>query len=115
MHTVVTAIGSPVDERRRVRTCARCTPPPSSTSSCRSAVWRVPTAPVRSKCAQIRCRGSGAGINLANSLAAIDYDPAQAKIGSLLRAIRSAGYTAGTAKIRIPIKYMRCVSLRHPG
>ena len=49
-------------------------------------------------------------VNLANAVASIDYDPARAKVSDLLNAIRSAGYAAGTAKLRIPIKYMHCAS-----
>ena len=49
-------------------------------------------------------------VNLANAVASIDYDPARAKVSDLLQAIRAAGYAAGTAKIRIPIKYMHCAS-----
>jgi copper ion binding protein len=49
-------------------------------------------------------------VNLANALASIDYDPARAKVSDLLHAIRAAGYAAGTAKLRIPIKYMHCAS-----
>ena len=49
-------------------------------------------------------------VNLANALASIDYDEAQVKVGALLRAIRSVGYAAATAKIRIPIQHMHCSS-----
>jgi len=51
-----------------------------------------------------------AHVNLANAYASIDFDPARAKVQDLVRAIRSAGYSAGTAKVRIPIKYMHCSS-----
>ncbi len=51
-----------------------------------------------------------AHVNLANAQATINYDPARAKVSDLLRAIRSLGYTAGTARIRIPIKSMHCSS-----
>src|SRR6516225_9260942 len=51
-----------------------------------------------------------AHVNLATARAAIDYDPTSAKVADLLQAIRSVGYTAGTAKIRIPIKRMHCAS-----
>ena len=51
-----------------------------------------------------------AHVNRANALAAIDYDPEHATVSDLLQAIRSVGYTAGTAKIRIPIKHMHCAS-----
>jgi Cu+-exporting ATPase len=52
----------------------------------------------------------GAQVNLANATASIDFDPGRAKVADLLRAIRSIGYAAGTAKIRIPIKRMHCAS-----
>jgi P-type Cu+ transporter len=51
-----------------------------------------------------------AHVNLANAQAAIDYDPARAKVSHLLQAIRSVGYSAGTARIRIPIASMHCAS-----
>jgi Cu+-exporting ATPase len=51
-----------------------------------------------------------AHVNLANKQAAIDYDPAHATASNLLQAIRSVGFAAGTAKIRIPIKRMHCTS-----
>jgi len=51
-----------------------------------------------------------AHVNLANALASIDFDPSQAKIPDFLRAIRAAGYIAGTAKMRIPIRSMHCSS-----
>jgi Cu+-exporting ATPase len=49
-------------------------------------------------------------INLVNALASVDYDPARANVVDLLGAVRSVGYAAGTAKVRIPIKYMHCTS-----
>ncbi len=49
-------------------------------------------------------------VNLASALASIDYDPTRAKASDLLQAIRSVGYTAGTAKMRIPIKSMHCAT-----
>jgi Cu+-exporting ATPase len=51
-----------------------------------------------------------AHVNLANASASIDFDPARAKVVDLLRAIRSLGYSAETAKVRIPIKHMHCSS-----
>ena len=51
-----------------------------------------------------------AQVDLANALASVDFDPMRAKIADLLQAIRSVGYAAGTAKIRIPIKSMHCTS-----
>ena len=49
-------------------------------------------------------------VNLVNAMASIDYDATRAKVSDLLQAIRSVGYTTGTAKMRIPIKYMHCAS-----
>ena len=53
---------------------------------------------------------ASAHVNLANRLGIVDYDPEQVKISDLSRAIRAAGYVAGTAKIRIPIKNMHCTT-----
>src|SRR6266700_4661939 len=49
-----------------------------------------------------------AHVTLANGMASVDFDPTQTKVGDLLRAIRSVGYAAGTAKTRILIKSMHC-------
>jgi Cu+-exporting ATPase len=49
-------------------------------------------------------------VNLVNAVVSVDYDRTRAKVHDLLQAIRSAGYSAGTAKVRIPIKYMHCSS-----
>ncbi|WP_292329033.1 copper ion binding protein, partial [Mesorhizobium sp.] len=51
-----------------------------------------------------------ASVNLATQTAMVSYDPAQAKVAEILRAIRSVGYAAGTATMRIPIKNMHCTS-----
>ncbi len=51
-----------------------------------------------------------AHVNLANKTAHIGYDPARTQIREILRAIRSAGYSVGTATARIPIKNMHCSS-----
>src|SRR5215472_5963820 len=51
-----------------------------------------------------------AHVNLAEKIARVAYDPARAKVADILRAIRSAGYTVGTATARIPIKNMHCSS-----
>ena len=51
-----------------------------------------------------------AQVNLSSGTAAIDYDPGQASVGDLAKAIRSAGYSAGTAKTRLLIKNMHCSS-----
>jgi len=51
-----------------------------------------------------------ARVNLANASTSIDFDSSQVKAADLLHAIRSVGYSAGAAKVRIPIKYMHCSS-----
>src|SRR6516164_5852914 len=53
---------------------------------------------------------TAAHVNAATRVASIDYDPARARIADILQAIRSAGYTAGTATLRVPIKNMYCSS-----
>jgi Cu+-exporting ATPase len=49
-----------------------------------------------------------AQVNLTSGLASIDFD--STRITDLLQAIRSTGYSAGTAKARIPIRHMHCSS-----
>src|SRR5215510_11583545 len=51
-----------------------------------------------------------AKVNAATKVASIDYDPSRTRISDALQAIRSAGYTVGTATARIPIKNMHCSS-----
>jgi Cu+-exporting ATPase len=51
-----------------------------------------------------------AQLNPTTKVAQIDYDPSHAKIGDILQAIRSIGYTVGTAAMRIPIENMHCSS-----
>src|SRR6516162_515222 len=51
-----------------------------------------------------------AQVNLANRLATVTYDRSAAKITDILNALRSVGYTVGTATTRIPIKGMHCSS-----
>ena len=53
---------------------------------------------------------TSAHVNLVNQLARIVYDPKRTKITDILRAIRSVGYSVGTATARIPIKGMHCSS-----
>ena len=53
---------------------------------------------------------TSAHVNLAEKIARVAYDPGRAKIADILRAIRSLGYTVGTATARIPIKSMHCSS-----
>src|SRR5262245_63278809 len=51
-----------------------------------------------------------ASVNLATGTANVTYDPTRAKVTDLIRAIRSSGYSAGTATTRIPIKNIHCSS-----
>jgi copper ion binding protein len=51
-----------------------------------------------------------ASVNSSTKIARIDYDSARTKIADILRAIRSVGYTVGTATMRVPIKNMHCGS-----
>ena len=53
---------------------------------------------------------SGAHVNFANRVAHVTYDSSRTKLLDLVKAIRTAGYTAATAKIRIPIANMHCSS-----
>jgi Cu+-exporting ATPase len=53
---------------------------------------------------------TSARVNLANKVARVGYDPSRAKVTDILRAIRSVGYSVGTATARIPIKGMHCSS-----
>src|SRR5581483_777539 len=53
---------------------------------------------------------TSAHVNLVNKLARIIYDPNRAKVTDILQAIRSVGYSVGTATTRIPIKGMHCSS-----
>jgi Cu+-exporting ATPase len=51
-----------------------------------------------------------AQVNFATKIARVEYDPKRTKIADILRAIRSVGYTVGTATARIPMKGMHCSS-----
>ncbi len=53
---------------------------------------------------------TSASVNSSTKVARIDYDPARTKIADILHAIRSVGYTVGTATMRVPIKNMHCGS-----
>ncbi len=53
---------------------------------------------------------TAASVNLATKVASVEYDPARAKVADILQAIRTSGYTAGTATTRLPIKNMHCSS-----
>jgi P-type Cu+ transporter len=53
---------------------------------------------------------SAAHANLANGSAHVAYDASRTKIIDLVKAIRAAGYSAGTAKMRVYIKNMHCAS-----
>lgn len=49
-------------------------------------------------------------VNLASKSARIEYGPTLAKVADILKAIRTSGYTAGTATMGVPIKNMHCSS-----
>jgi Cu+-exporting ATPase len=49
-------------------------------------------------------------VNPATKIARIDYDSGRAKVIDIAQAVRSAGYQAGTATLRLPIKGMHCSS-----
>src|SRR6516165_12645869 len=53
---------------------------------------------------------SQARVNLANQSAHVVYDPSRVKILDLVKTIRTAGYSAGTALMRVGIKNMHCSS-----
>ncbi len=49
-------------------------------------------------------------VSLANQVASVEYDPETVNLGDIPKVVRSVGYAAGTAKIRVPIKHMHCAS-----
>lgn len=51
-----------------------------------------------------------AHVNLANQVAHVTFDASRTKVLDLIKAIRSAGYAAATAKTRIAIANMHCSS-----
>ena len=51
-----------------------------------------------------------ARVNLSTGIAGINYDPSRASAGDFVKAIRTVGYTPGTAKTRLPIDNMHCAS-----
>jgi Cu+-exporting ATPase len=53
---------------------------------------------------------SAAHVNLANRSAHVVYEPSRVKVLDLVKAIRAAGYSAGTATMRVRIKNMHCSS-----
>ncbi|MGH7674779.1 MAG: cation transporter, partial [Gemmatimonadales bacterium] len=44
-----------------------------------------------------------ASVNYATAKAAVDYDDARASVGTLVRAVRDAGYRCGTAAVSVPV------------
>jgi Cu+-exporting ATPase len=53
---------------------------------------------------------ASASVNPTTRMARIDYDPGRTRIADILGAIRSVGYSAGTASMRVPIQNMHCGS-----
>jgi len=51
-----------------------------------------------------------ASVNHSTRMARIDYDPGRTRIADILSAVRSVGYSAGTATMRVPIQNMHCGS-----
>ena len=51
-----------------------------------------------------------ARVNLANKIAAIDYDPSKVRVADFVNVIRTAGYVPGAAKIRLLVSQMHCAS-----
>src|SRR5581483_4230305 len=51
-----------------------------------------------------------AHVNPANRSAHVAYDPSRVKVLDLVKAVRSEGYSAGTALMRLRIKNMHCSS-----
>ncbi len=51
-----------------------------------------------------------AAANLSTGVAAVDYDPARTTVAPLLEAVRKAGFTPGTARLRLAIEGMTCAS-----
>lgn len=53
---------------------------------------------------------TSARLNPSTRIARVDYDPARTMIADILGAIRSVGYTVGTATMRVPIRNLHCGS-----
>lgn len=53
---------------------------------------------------------AGAHVIRATSTAQVTYGASRAKVVDLVKAIRTAGYSAGTASMRVGIKNMHCSS-----
>ena len=49
-------------------------------------------------------------VSLAEGIAHVSFDPGRAAVADLIRGIRGSGYSAATAKTRIPIANMHCSS-----
>ncbi len=53
---------------------------------------------------------AAAHVSPANHRASIDYDAERVEVADFLRALRAAGFTAGTARLRLSIANMHCAS-----
>jgi Cu+-exporting ATPase len=53
---------------------------------------------------------TSAHVNLADATAHVSYDPARVKVIDVVQEIRRAGFQAGTATMRVPIRNMHCSS-----
>jgi Cu+-exporting ATPase len=70
-----------------------------------------PHCPASIEHALRKLQGVGtAHVRLANGTAHVVYDPSQIKVIDLVKAIRSAGYSAATATMRVLIRNMHCSS-----
>ena len=82
-------------------------------SSCGSAAW-VPALPATSRSGAGGLEGiAAAHVNSATQTVHVAYDPSRVKVIDLVRAIRTAGYSAGTASMRVLIRNMHCSSCDH--
>ncbi len=51
-----------------------------------------------------------AAVNLATESARVTFDPSQAKVADLVRAVRGGGYDVATASVTLPVAGMSCAS-----
>jgi Cu+-exporting ATPase len=93
-------------------------PPASSPSAASLAQIQIPVAGMTcAHCAQHIAQAlhqvpgvRQAAVNHTTGLAQVEYEPERASSADLLRVIRAAGYTPGSAKTRLGIKGMTCAS-----
>jgi len=67
--------------------------------------------PTKVEAALGRLQGvKSAHVNLTDAIAHVSYDPARVKVIDVVQEIRRAGFQAGTATVRVPIRDMHCSS-----